>query len=216
LLNISGNITNGANLLTLGVTNTGGMTLWETFWSHCRRHHGEQFRVWRGDTFRNQYPDRHDDADVGRPSGHDECWSLAGSLALTSGDLQLANDGNLSFNRNTTVGGAVQITSDRVTSGAGTTHTLGTLAIGAQTLTIGGGSNVNSGVAGMTFGAVTSSGASTFTVNNPSGGGVTLLTLTSIAPTAATTLTFNGTGNTTVTGIIGATNASLSKSGQEP
>jgi len=75
----------------------------------------------------------------------------------------------------------------------GNTYTFGTLSIGAQTLTIAGGSNVSSGTAGVTFGAVTASAVSpTFTVINPVNGGTTLLTLASITPIAGETITFNG------------------------
>jgi autotransporter-associated beta strand protein len=56
----------------------------------------------------------------------------AGSLTLSGGTLQLANDTALNFARNTTVNANTAITSDRLTAGAGVTHTLGTLSIGAN------------------------------------------------------------------------------------
>src|SRR5205085_1020454 len=71
----------------------------------------------------------------------------AGSLALSGGELELANDTGLNFGRNTTISGAATITIDRLTIGAGVTHTLGTLSLGAQTLTFGVGSNITSGTA---------------------------------------------------------------------
>jgi len=74
---------------------------------------------------------------------------------------------------------------------------------------------VNSGTAGITFGAVTETGTgiTTFTVNNPANGGTTLLTLPSIATVAAGTVTFNGSGNTLVTGIIGNNSSGVTMSG---
>ena len=51
--------------------------------------------------------------------------------------------------------GNATIRSDRLTAGAGVTHTLGTLRIGAQTLSVAAGAFVNSGTAGLTFGTTT-------------------------------------------------------------
>jgi len=57
----------------------------------------------------------------------------AGALSLGGGTLELANDTGLSFGRNTTVTGSAAITADRLTSATTTTtHTLGTLSIGAE------------------------------------------------------------------------------------
>jgi autotransporter-associated beta strand protein len=88
----------------------------------------------------------------------------AGSLTLAGGTLQLANDTGLNFARNTTVSGSANIVSDRLTAGAGVNHTLGTLSIGAQTLSLSAGANVTSGTAGLTFGATTLTGATVFDV----------------------------------------------------
>ncbi len=77
----------------------------------------------------------------------------AGGLTLNGGNLELANDTGLSFGRNTLVQQNGTITSDRLTAGAGVTHTLGTLSIGSQTFSVGKGANVTSGTAGLTFGA---------------------------------------------------------------
>ena len=92
----------------------------------------------------------------------------AATVSLAGGTLQLANGTGLNFARNTTVTTTGStITSDRLTSGAGLTHTLGTLAIGAQTLNISAGSNVNSGTAGVTFGTTTlSANEATFDVGS--------------------------------------------------
>jgi autotransporter-associated beta strand protein len=118
----------------------------------------------------------------------------AGTLQLNQGTLELAGAGAVNFARNTTVNGDVTIKSDKLANGAGVTHTLGTLAIGAQTLTIDKGGFVTSGTAGVTFGATTLSGDSTFRV--ASGAQLTLGALTSggsrtITKADAGTLIFN-------------------------
>ena len=142
----------------------------------------------------------------------------AGTLSLGGGILDLQNSAAtaLTYTRATTVvTGNTQITSDRSTSSAaGDTYTFGGLTIGANTLTIVGASNVSSGTAGVTFGAVTATtGSPTFTVNNSTTGATTLLTLASITPANGETITFNGTGNASVTGIIGATTAAVTMAG---
>ncbi len=132
----------------------------------------------------------------------------AGTLTVNGGNLQLANDTGLSFNRNTTVGASTPITSDRLTAGAGVGHTLGTLSIGAQTLTLAAGSFVTSGTAGLTFGTTT-------------------LTATgaTFAPAASTTLTLgavngsgnnftvSGAGNVTIGGVVGTGTGNITQSG---
>ena len=76
-------------------------------------------------------------------------------LALTGGTLDLATDTTVNA-YNTTVSGAATILSDKATAASsGTTHTLGTLTIGANQLNVGPGSNVGSGVGGVAFGATT-------------------------------------------------------------
>jgi autotransporter-associated beta strand protein len=80
------------------------------------------------------------------------------TITLAGGALELANNTGLAFgpaSRITTVTGNTTIRSDRLTAGAGVTHTLGTLRIGAQTLSVAAGGFVNSGIAGMTFGTAT-------------------------------------------------------------
>ncbi len=88
----------------------------------------------------------------------------AGALTLSGGTLQLANDAGLNFARNTTVTANTTITSDRLNAaGTSTTHTLGTLAIGAQTLSVTRGANITGTlIGGLTFGTTTLSGASIF------------------------------------------------------
>ena len=124
----------------------------------------------------------------------------AGTLSLSGGELQLANDTGLIFGRNTTVSGATQITIDRVTAGVGGTDVLNTLNIGAQTLTVTSGTNVTSGTGGLIFGATTLTGASIFNVTN-GGAGNTRLSLGSINA-GANTATFMGNGNTTLLGVV--------------
>jgi autotransporter-associated beta strand protein len=86
--------------------------------------------------------------------------------------IELDGDTGVAFNNNTTVAFASTVKAGRLTSGPGVTHTLGTLSIGAFTLTASQGASVASGTAGLTFGATTLTGAPTFDV-----GTGTLLTL---------------------------------------
>jgi len=135
----------------------------------------------------------------------------AGTLSLTGGVLELADDTGLAFNRNTTVSGSTTIRSDRATSGAGVTHTLGTLSIGAQTLSVAAGGNVSSGTAGLTFGTTTltagpavfdvASGANltlgavvgAFNLTKQGGGQLTLNTASTRSTAAGTTTLTAGT-----------------------
>jgi len=141
----------------------------------------------------------------------DALGTAATTLVLNGGTLALATDASV-LAHNTTVGGCMTIASDRATSGAGITHTLGTLSIGAQTMTVNSGTNVSSGTAGLSFGATTMTGASIFTVND--GSVNTLLTLASLA-NGGNLATFNGSlGDTTVTGVIsGAGGLTMSGTG---
>ncbi len=104
--------------------------------------------------------------------------------------LQLANDTGLSFARNTTItgSGTATITSDRLNAGAGVTHTLGTLSIGAQTLSITRGSGATSGTGGITFGATTQTGNATYSTAAD-----TLLTLGAVSGSFNLTKTGAGT-----------------------
>jgi autotransporter-associated beta strand protein len=108
----------------------------------------------------------------------------AATLSLTGAGtvLQLANDTGLNFARNTTLSAATTtITADRLTGAAtSTTHTLGTLSIGANTLSITRGSGITgAGIGGITFGTVTQTGASVFDT-----GADTTLTLGALQTTA--------------------------------
>lgn len=138
----------------------------------------------------------------------------ASTLSLAGGSLSLTNASgtNLSFSRNTTVSANMTLTSDvNVASTAGNTYTLGTLSIGAQTLTVAGGGNVNSGTAGVTFGTTTLTGNTTFSVTNPTNGGSTVLTLGALADggtartiskTGGGTLILNAVASSLVTGTV--------------
>lgn len=118
-----------------------------------------------------------------------------GQLRLIGGQLTLQGDAGLAFGNNTVVLGPVTVASDRVSPGAGVTHSLGTLSIGGQTLSAVAGPNVTSGTAGLTFGATTLTANGTrFDVG--SGANLTLGAMggdNSIYKTGAGTLTLAGT-----------------------
>jgi fibronectin-binding autotransporter adhesin len=134
-----------------------------------------------------------------------------GTLTLGGGNLELANNTGLTFGRNTTVSTSGTIFSERLTAGAGVTHTLGTLSIGAQTLTAATDASVTSGTAGLTFGAVTATGAATF-ISGRTASANSLLTLGAITATNLG-ITVGGDGDTRITGIVGLGTGSLTKSG---
>ena len=107
--------------------------------------------------------------------------------------LELDNNVAMNVGRNTTISASITINSGRLTSGAGVTHTLGTLSIGANTLSVAQGPNVT-GTAGLTFGAATQTGAVVYNL-----GSGTLLTLASL-DNGGFSSTYQGAGKTTVTG----------------
>ena len=124
------------------------------------------------------------------------------TVALNGGTLDLATDTSVNA-YNVTVGGTATIVSDTATAAsAGITHTLGTLSIGNYQLNVSGGSNVTSGTAGLTFGATTYTGAPTFNITNPSGGGTTFLALGNIN-NGVYTASFTGNGSFAQTGVWG-------------
>ncbi len=127
----------------------------------------------------------------------------ASALSLGGGTLQLANDTNTNFGRNTTVTATSTITADRLASAAtSTTHTLGTLSIGAQTLNITRGNNIiDAGIGGITFGAATLTGAANFATGAN--------TLATVAATNLSTfaMTKSGAGSMTATGVMSGTTA---------
>ena len=132
----------------------------------------------------------------------------AGTLTLTSGTLQLV--GGLAFNNNTTVGGTVTIQSDNAfTDLPAAVDTLGTLNLGAFTLTVTAGEFVASSGTGVTFGATTLTGAGTINTNNslfgpnpfssPSTAETALgVTTTLYTLSGAEPVVIGGAGNTTI------------------
>jgi autotransporter-associated beta strand protein len=94
----------------------------------------------------------------------------AGTLTLAGGELQLqrSTTAGSTFGNATVVTGDSQVTSMRNTSGTGVVHTLGSLSIGAQTLTIAS-DPLASGTAGIAFGTTTLTGNATFNVVNGPG-----------------------------------------------
>jgi fibronectin-binding autotransporter adhesin len=135
-----------------------------------------------------------------------------GTVTLGGGTLALANDAATAFNRAVTVNTNSTISSDRAVAGAGVAHTLTTLSIGAQTLTVNRGSLATSGTGGVTFsGATTLTGAAIFdplansnlTLTGVVSGAFGLTKGAGLA-TATGSLTLNGantyTGVTTVNG----------------
>lgn len=110
-----------------------------------------------------------------------------GNVTLSGGALDLAVDSGLTaYNLSVTANST--IAANRAANGAGLTHTLGILAIGANTLTLVAGGSITSGTAGVVFGATTLSGNAIFdTATNTS------LTLGAIA-TSANSLTKQGNG----------------------
>lgn len=124
------------------------------------------------------------------------------ALTLNGGELQLASAVSRNYGRGTTVSNNSTIISDSTVVGAGFTYSLASLSIGANTLTVNGGSNVTSGTAGITFtGATTLTGAATFNVLN-NGASTTLLTLNSTLNNGGHLATFQGTGNSRIAGIV--------------
>lgn len=120
------------------------------------------------------------------------------SLVINGGELQLFNSTARNYARPTAVRGDATITLNRNSIGTAVTHTLGTLAIGTQTLTVQSGTNPTSGNMGMTFGATTLSGSPSFVVTNNGLGATTVLTLGALNDGGAAR-TFTKQGNGTMT-----------------
>jgi fibronectin-binding autotransporter adhesin len=133
-----------------------------------------------------------------------------GNLAVAGGStLQLAADTATNFGRNTSItgSGVAAITVDRVTAGAGITQTMGTLALGAQTLKVTAGPNITTNTAyGLTFGATSLSAGAGFDVSN-NGTGIGTLTLGAV--TGAIDITKQGSGTLAFTSSLGVTNLTL-------
>ncbi|HOE69113.1 MAG TPA: autotransporter-associated beta strand repeat-containing protein, partial [Candidatus Omnitrophota bacterium] len=104
----------------------------------------------------------------------------AGSISMEGGTLSLANDTGLDFGRDVTLTGNATINSDRLAGGAGVEHTLGSLSMGVQTLTLGIGALANAGTQKLTFGTVELSGNATIDARDGAGASGALLTLASV------------------------------------
>lgn len=135
-------------------------------------------------------------------------------IILNGGTLSLGTTASVSAYP-TAVTASSGIISDVFTAGAGLTHTLGTLIIGNQTLTISAGSNVTTAAtnAGVTFGATTLMGDATFDVQSPTtaAGGTTTLALGGLSDLGvARTLTFTNTGASTTNSVITLATAMVS------
>ncbi len=147
---------------------------------------------------------------LGGTVGTSDALGTAGAtLVLSSGTLDLASDLSVLAHPSTLLGSAT-ILSDKATNpSGGITHTLGTLtSLGANTLTVGKGANVNDSAAVVAFGATTINADTTFSVGTGS-----KLTLNTTLGNGGYTPTFTGDGNATVTGIIsggGGMNMSVS------
>lgn len=87
-----------------------------------------------------------------------------GQVTLAGGALHLINNANTAYNNNVTVSGSSIISSTKVSGQSGDiSHTLGTLNIGASTLTVAKFFNTTSGT--LTFGATTLTGNASFATN---------------------------------------------------
>ena len=85
----------------------------------------------------------------------------AGQVTLTGGQLHLINNANTAYNNNASVTGSTTIAATKVSGQSGNiAHTLGTLNIGASTLTVSKFFNTTSGT--LTFGATTLTGNAAF------------------------------------------------------
>jgi autotransporter-associated beta strand protein len=121
------------------------------------------------------------------------------TLNLNGGTLDLANSGINALN--TTIGGDVTVQPDYSSSHAGVTHTLGTLNVGANTLTVSPGGNVSSGTAGLVFGATTLSGSPTFNISSNSSAAASL-SLGAITDSSGRALTLKGNGAFAQSGVF--------------
>ncbi len=142
-------------------------------------------------------------------NGNDQIYLSAGVT------IRLVSDAGVAFAPSLTLSGAgTSIVVDRVSGGAGVTHSLNTLTVsGAYTVSISAGSNVTSGTAGCTFrGTTTLNGATIIDVTDPGAPDI-LATFTGNMSGTNTNLTVQGTGNSTISGVIGTGTGTLTKAG---
>lgn len=130
----------------------------------------------------------------------------SGALTLAGGSMiHLINNSNTNFAANTVVTGNATISSTKVSGQTGNiTHSLGTLEIGAATLTVA--KYYYTNVARLNFGATTLTGAATFSTTYTNATNQTILSLGAVSGGAATGITKAGTG----TMILAADNPSYS------
>jgi autotransporter-associated beta strand protein len=145
IVTLGGNITNGTGQRVVGITKSGATS---TF------------------VLAGTGSDYSDTTSINAGTLIGTSASAFGNSAITlgGGTLGLRNNSATNFGRAVTVSANSGIFSDVATPGAGVNHTLGQLNIGANTLSVGAGSNVTSGVAGLTFGLVQMSGNAVFDV----------------------------------------------------
>ncbi len=138
--------------------------------------------------------------------------TLGGSpvtLTLSGGTLDFnsaSGFGTHSFNYPTTVAANSTIISELSSAGTGVTYPIGTLNIGGNTLTVSGG-DITGGTAGLAFSSGALSGAATFNIRNPVGGGLTLLSTTGSIVNGGNNLTLTGNGNFAQSGTGSASGA---------
>ena len=135
---------------------------------------------------------------------------VAGALGDTAASGVTLAGGTLSARINTgtvftgqtnlTLTASSSLLSDRTSAGAGVTHTLGTLAMGAHTLTVSPGTLATSGTAAIVVGNVTLSGDATFSVIDANGANGKLTTGSLLGGGVARTLTKTGAGDLAITG----------------
>ncbi|MGC3968152.1 MAG: autotransporter-associated beta strand repeat-containing protein [Pirellulales bacterium] len=91
---------------------------------------------------------------------------LPGNVTLNAGRLDLANNSSSTFIANVTVAGAASITAGRTSAGtsSSSSHTLGTLSVGSQTVTFAPGEFVSS--ATLNFGTASLTGDTIFSVSD--------------------------------------------------
>jgi autotransporter-associated beta strand protein len=138
----------------------------------------------------------------------------AATLSLNGGALKLSVAINTAYGRNTTVSANSKIITSNSGGGSGLNYTLGTLSIGANTLTVDG-EDFTSGTGQVTFGVTTLTGNAIFTVTNPtSGSGVTNLNLGAIGDGGSGFgLTKSGNGTLTINATHTYTGATVVNAG---
>lgn len=129
----------------------------------------------------------------------------AGTVSMAAGTvLQLANDTNTNFGRNTSLTGSATIVVDTNGTDTSVTHTLGTLGLGANTLTLEKGSGITGGnTASLSIGALTSAAGSPKITGTLDG----LLTGTTHTQAGNSTLTLDVSSSVTFTGLMTASAA---------